>query len=871
VTIVDTNPPVVNCPTNFTVPYGTSWTFTQPTGLDSCCGTNVTVTVLATSTNYNGANCTMVHSRTWRIKDCCNNSVICAQTVTVQYGPPPNDDCINAQMLAVNAPYLCGYTICATPSPAGSLVPPPCGASVASPDVWYIIVPVCTGPITVDTCAPCPGQPTFDTVLSAYTGYNANCPGPLTQIAGACNNDYPGCGLRSAITFNVIAGQLYLVRVAGAANAIGWFSIRAQQTNPTPANDLIQNAASLTPGVPACGSTICATPSAFGMLIPAPCGNSVNTPDVWYQYTPQCSEQVTLNTCGSLCLPCPLCVGYTFSPYNTVLSVYTGNPAGPLNQVANACNDNALVGPCAGSPQSQLTFPAIGGVTYYIRVSGAGPGTVGVFTLNLSTTPNPPPGNDLCANAIPITPGTYPWNNCNATTDGPVNNPGAACDIYQDIWFKYTPQCSGPVFAYNCVPYPAPVGPGGLVVYTGPCTNLSLVNCGSWNTTPLCPNGVTTSLSFNALAGTTYYLRVGTMVPGYFLSGTLTVLGPYPPQPTCGPAGPCAWRYFRITGLPNCIKWGWALRAPCCMSLQNTNVAAVCGGNENTLAAAFVSSINATAAAAGCTNVFAQQIVAPQPGRFGICTPCNFALSVGAAGVPPELMCVVPNPGGFPAIQVGWCSFNPDIEEIRLSGHDLNNNGIDDAVDIDDGTSQDVNGNGIPDEVETCLPPMLIAEPPSQVVQPGSSVALSVSTLDSVAPLSYAWTRDGFPVSDGPNISGATTANLNITAVTAAETGSYSVTVSNACGSAVTTPATLSLTTPTLPVLYDVSQADGWFQFSVETRFGFDYVVQYTEALDHPVWSTLNVIAGAGQPQLVLDSDPLPQARFYRVIEQPHH
>src|SRR5207249_1215247 len=115
-------------------------------------------------------------------------------------------------------------------------------------------------------------------------------------------------------------------------------------------------------------------------------------------------------------------------------------------------------------------------------------------------------------------------------------------------------------------------------------------------------------------------------------------------------------------------------------------------------------------------------------------------------------------------------------------------------------TSQDVNGNGIPDEVESCLPPVLDSEPQSQIVQQGASVTLSVAA-HGTAPLAYIWTCNGSPLSNDPNISGATTANLTIDSVTATSTGNYSVTVSNLCGSLVTTPANISIAPPVLPVL----------------------------------------------------------------------
>jgi hypothetical protein len=412
-------------------------------------------------------------------------------------------------------------------------------------------------------------------------------------------------------------------------------------------------------------------------------------------------------------------------------------------------------------------------------------------------------------------------------------------------------------------------------VYSGSCGSLNLLGCAFWG--GYCPS--VNAVSFNAIAGVTYYIRLGQIFPALppVSAGTFTLAGPNPPLPTCPPPGACSWRYFRITGSPSCIPWGWSLTAPCCMNLQNLNVAPVCSGDADTFAAAFVNSINTAAAAAGCSGsitaaAFPTLFGQIPAGRFGICTTCvgarQFILGVGSANVQPQFHCIVPNPGGYVAIPVGWCNFNPDIAEIPLTGHDLNNNGIDDGFDIDVGTSQDLNGNGIPDEVESCLPPTLAAEPQSQTVDPGAPVTLSVSLGGGTAPLTYSWSRNGSPVSDGPNISGAATASLAIAAVTAAEAGDYSVTVSNVCGAVVTVPATISLATPVLPVLYDMSVVEGWFQVLVETRLGFDYVIEYKNDLNDPVWITLSIVPGSGQPELILDSEPLPQTRFYRVRQQ---
>lgn len=54
----------------------------------------------------------------------------------------------------------------------------------------------------------------------------------------------------------------------------------------------------------------------------------------------------------------------------------------------------------------------------------------------------------------------------------------------------------------------------------------------------------------------------------------------------------------------------------------------------------------------------------------------------------------------------------------------------------------------------------------------------------------------------------------------------------------------------------------------METRIGFDYRVEYKNNLDDPGWNVLATIQRTGQPELILDSEPLPQTRFYRVVEQ---
>ena len=851
VTVVDTTPPVITCGSNFTVSVGTPWAFTTPAVTDACCSvSSIVVVPVITTTNINLANpCLVVYTRTWKATDCCGNSATCSQSVSVLQVPPVNDPCTSPLPITVNAPYICGTTVCATPSLPGSLIPSPCGASLNAPDVWYTVTAVCTGPMTVDTCAPCPGYPTFDTVVSVYTNCN-----PSTQLPGGCNNNNTACGLQAKVTFNAVAGQTYRIRVSGASGAIGWFAIRAVQTvTLPPTNDLCANAIAVTVGS-YCGSTICATPSLPGS-IPTPCGSSVNTPDVWYTFTPNCNGPITINTCGT-CIPCALCAPNP--QFNTVLSVYSGQ-CSSFSQIA--CNNNATAGPCAGSQQSQVTFPGVAGVTNYIRVSGAGATTVGLFQLNISQAVATPPPNDLCANATPITAGTYAWNNCGALTDGPPN----ACQPLQDVWFKFTAPCAGQVWLNTCGSAIDTV----MSVYTNTCANLGLVGC---NDNAAAGNGpcggsVQSFLTFNAVAGQTYHVRLGS--PGAITgAGMLTLVGPNPTLGTCPPAvGPTFCRWYRIVGNPNCIPWGWSINSPCCANVANTNVPPVCSGDANTLAAAFAASINAACSGIGLSAT-AAPLPPPKQGRFQICTTCGnlppFTLSVGAAGVLPQNLCVVPAPGGFNPVPVGWCSFNPDIEEIPQTGRDDNHNGVDDGIDIDLGTSQDENGNLIPDEVENCFEPELTSQPEPQAVQIGDTLSLSASASGS-ALLNFRWKRNGSPLSDGGNVTGATSNVLTITGITEAQTGSYGVAVTNNCGGLESEPVAISLAPTTLPLLYDLNASSGVFLFTVDTQIGCTYEVEYKDDLNDLSWTTMAIVPGTGGAQVIYDSGPPSQTRYFRV------
>jgi hypothetical protein len=179
-------------------------------------------------------------------------------------------------------------------------------------------------------------------------------------------------------------------------------------------------------------------------------------------------------------------------------------------------------------------------------------------------------------------------------------------------------------------------------------------------------------------------------------------------------------RLYTITGLPNGTDWAWVIVSPdftggefileCCLNGVDPP------GTTFDLAKAFADSINARGAALGCsstTQLSAVAIPATTPPntayltvRVGDATgtPLNpsWLLGVGPCGgpVPPSSWCFAQTFSTPPATT---CTFNPTMIEVPASGKDCNGNEVDDAFDIELGTSLDQDGDGVPDECAVCV------------------------------------------------------------------------------------------------------------------------------------------------------------------------
>ncbi|ATC63731.1 hypothetical protein CMV30_07065 [Nibricoccus aquaticus] len=89
--------------------------------------------------------------------------------------------------------------------------------------------------------------------------------------------------------------------------------------------------------------------------------------------------------------------------------------------------------------------------------------------------------------------------------------------------------------------------------------------------------------------------------------------------------------------------------------------------------------------------------------------------------------------------------------------------------------------------------PLITAQPVSVTPAPGASATLSVVATASPSP-TYQWKKNGV------SITGATSASLTLSTVSGADTGNYTVTVTNAAGSVTSTTASVNVLSASLAV-----------------------------------------------------------------------
>lgn len=132
-----------------------------------------------------------------------SNTEMFALSSGCDVSPPQNDDCANAIAVELDVPFN-GKTVTATGSETTDC------ASDDTLDVWHSFIPEKNAEYTISLC-----DSSFDTTLAVF----ASCDGE--QLA--CNDDY--CNYQSKLNIDLIAGQRYLIRIAGYDGDVGGYTL----------------------------------------------------------------------------------------------------------------------------------------------------------------------------------------------------------------------------------------------------------------------------------------------------------------------------------------------------------------------------------------------------------------------------------------------------------------------------------------------------------------------------------------------------------------------------------------------------------------------------------------------------------------------
>ena len=338
------------------------------------------------------------------------------------------------------------------------------GLCLTSPNIWYCYTASCTGQATVSLLGS-----GYDTMLAVYN--ECDCYPAAADMIG-CNDDAANT-YQSELTFDVVAGEHYLIEIGGYGSGVGQGVLNVScEAEETPSNkDDCVNALAVEDVKSLPFDTTNATFDGPGLCM--------TSPNIWYCYTASCTGEVTVSLLGSA--------------YDTMLAVYSECDCDIKRSDMIACNDDA-----GGTYQSQVIFTAVAGERYLIEIGGYGAQTgQGVLSISCEGTPGSS-SNDDCENARDIgNVKDLAFDTTEATFDGPGH-----CMTSPNIWYRYTAECTGQATISLC----GSAYDTMLAVYKGDScypSASSLMGCNddacSWQS----------ELTVDVIAGGVYLIEVG--------------------------------------------------------------------------------------------------------------------------------------------------------------------------------------------------------------------------------------------------------------------------------------------------------------------------------------------------------------------------
>jgi len=403
--------------------------------------------------------------------------------------PPPNDECVNAVALTVNADLNCGTVTSGTveDATASSQSIGTCGGT-ADDDVWYSFV--ATSTVHEVSLINIAGS-TTDMYHAVYEG---PC-GSLTELE--CNDgnttDLSGLSI----------GTTYFVRVytwTGTPGQTSTFDVCIGTPPPPPANDECTGAVSLTVNADLnCGTvTSSSTVSATDSGVTTGCSGTADD-DVWFSFVAtSTAHTVSLDNIS----------GTSTDMYH---AIYSGT-CGSLTELY--CNDGNTTNIGGLTP----------GNTYYVRVYTYYSSDEADFDICIGTPP-PPPANDECSGNITLT--VNPDYSCGVMTPGTVASAtasGVSSTCFgtadDDVWYSFVATGSGHRVSIENIA--GSTTDMYHAIYEGNCGSLTELECNDGNITDL--TGLT--------PGNTYYVQVYTYTSTTGQTSTFDMcVGTAPPPP----------------------------------------------------------------------------------------------------------------------------------------------------------------------------------------------------------------------------------------------------------------------------------------------------------------------------------------------------
>jgi len=161
-------------------------------------------------------------------------------------------------------------------------------------------------------------------------------------------------------------------------------------------------------------------------------------------------------------------------------------------------------------------------------------------------------------------------------------------------------------------------------------------------------------------------------------------------------------------------------------------------------------------------------------------------------------------------------------------------------------------------------PPSIATQPQDQIALTGTNVVLSVNA--SGTGLTYQWRFNS------NNLATATAASLTLPSVTPAQSGYYSVVVSNGGGGVTSANAHLLVVAQPdasiAPTLHSTAAGTGLITLSFATLPGYRYLLEYSDGLGLGTWTLLTNVPPAFVGGTLNRAEDLkaPSLRFYRVL-----